>query len=94
MVNLFRNTFNKKVVSKLGGENLKYTKAQYRDKLQIDLKHEYPPMVSKKEWKPLIEDAKENFLKNKDDNHQLVKQGTTHVILSVKYEHLCFSFLF
>ena len=33
MVNLFDNTFNKKVVTKLAGENLKYTKAQYRDKL-------------------------------------------------------------
>ena len=51
-------------------------------------------MVPKKEWKALIEDAKDNLLKNKDDNHEMVKKGTTHVILSVKYEHLCFSFLF
>jgi hypothetical protein len=65
MVNLFGNTFNKKVVTKLAGENLKYTRAQYRDKLQIDLKHEHPPMVSKKEWKVLIEDAKENLFKKK-----------------------------
>ena len=63
MVNLFDNTFNKKVVTKLAGENLKYTRAQYRDKLQIDLKHEHPPMVSEKEWKALIEDAKENLFK-------------------------------
>ena len=58
MVNLFCNTFNKKVVAKLAGENLKYTRAQYRDKLQLDLKHECPPMVPEKEWKALIEDAK------------------------------------
>ena len=64
------------------------------DKLQIDLKHKHPPMVSEKEWKALIEDAKENLFKNKEDNHELVNQGTTHVILSVKYDHLCFSFLF
>jgi hypothetical protein len=61
MVNLFGNTFNKKVVTKLADKNLKYTRAQYRDKLQIDLKHERPPMVFKKEWKTLIEDAKENL---------------------------------
>ena len=58
MVNLFGNTFNKKVVAKLAGENLKYTRAQYRDKLKLDLKHECPPMVPEKEWKALIEDAK------------------------------------
>jgi GTP-dependent phosphoenolpyruvate carboxykinase len=45
MVNLFDNTFNKKVVTKLADKNLKYTRAQYRDKLQIDLKNERPPMV-------------------------------------------------
>ena len=45
MVNLFDNTFNKKVVAKLADENLKYTRAQYRDKLQLDLKNEHPPMV-------------------------------------------------
>jgi hypothetical protein len=53
----------RKMVSKLAEENLKYTKAQYRDKLQIDLKHERPPMVYEKEWKALIEDAKKNLLK-------------------------------
>ena len=63
MVNLFGNTFNKKVVAKLSGKNLKYTRAQYRDKLQLDLKHECPPMVPDKEWKEIIEDAKENLLK-------------------------------
>ena len=63
MVNLFDNTFNNKVVTKLVGENLKYTRAQYRDKLQLDLKHELPPMVLKKEWKALIEDEKENLFK-------------------------------
>jgi hypothetical protein len=61
MVNLFGHTFNKKVVSKLARKNLKYTRAQYRDKLQIDLKHERPPMVSEKEWKALIDDAKDNL---------------------------------
>ena len=63
MVNLFGDTFNKKVVIKLVGGNLKYTRAHHREKLQNDLKHERPPMVSEKEWKALMEDAKENLLK-------------------------------
>jgi hypothetical protein len=49
--------FNNKVVTKLANENLKYTRAQYREKLQLDLKHERPPMISEKEWKALIEYA-------------------------------------
>ena len=57
MVNLFGNTFNKKMVTKLAGENLKYMRAQYKEKLQLDLKHERPPIVPEKEWKDLIEDA-------------------------------------
>ena len=61
MVNLFENTFKKKVVTKLADENLKQTRAQYREKLKLDLKHERPPMVPEKEWKALIEDAKENL---------------------------------
>ena len=94
MVNLFGNTFNKKVVAKLSNKNLKYTKAQYRDKLQLDLKHEHPPMVPEKVWKALIEDAKENLLKRQGKNHVLENQGTTHIIFLVKYAHLFFCFLF
>ena len=63
MVNLFGNTFNKKVVRKLAGKNLKYIRAQYSEKLQLDLKHEHPPMVPEKEWKALIEDEKDNLFK-------------------------------
>jgi hypothetical protein len=53
--------FNKKMVAKLVEKNLKYTRAQYRYKLQLDLKHKFPPMVLEKEWNSLIEDAKENL---------------------------------
>jgi hypothetical protein len=63
MVSLFGNTFNKKVVTHLAGESLKYTRVQYRKRLEENLKYECPPMVWKKEWKELIEDAKDNFLK-------------------------------
>jgi hypothetical protein len=63
MVNLFGNTFNKKVITHLVGKSLKYTKAHYRKRLEENLKYECPPMVWEKEWKALIKDAKENFLK-------------------------------
>jgi hypothetical protein len=85
MVNLFGNTFNKKVVSKLVGENLKYTRAQYRDKLQIDLKHERPPMVSEKEWKAIIEDAKENLFKKEglQPRYGQARYNTYHIISEI-----------
>ena len=63
MVNLFGNTFNKKVVTKLVDENLKYTRAQYREKLQLEISHENPPMILEKEWKAFIDDEKENLFK-------------------------------
>jgi len=63
MVKLFGNTFNKKLVSWLAGESLKYNRAQYRKILEDNLKYERTPMVSDKEWKEMIEDAKEVFLK-------------------------------
>ena len=92
MVNLFGNTFNKKVVAKLADENLKYTRAQYRDNLQLDLKHEHPPKVVEKEWKALIEDAKENLLKRQGKQPRLGKAryNTYHL-----FSEICsFFFLF
>jgi hypothetical protein len=63
MVNLIANTFKKKVVTHLAVKSLKYTRAQYRQRLEENLKYECPLMVWEKEWKALIEDAKENLLK-------------------------------
>ena len=90
MVNVFGNTFNKKVVAKLVSENLKYTRAQYRDKLQLDLKHESPPMVLDKEWKALIEDAKDNLLKiqGKQPRPRKARYNTYHL-----FSEIC-SFIF
>jgi hypothetical protein len=85
MVYLFDNTFNKKVVTKLVGENLKYTRAQYREKLKLDVKHEHPPMVPEKEWKALIVDAKENLFK-KQGIHPRASQArynTCHIISEI-----------
>ena len=85
MVNLFGDTFNKNVVLKLAGENLKYTRAQYREKLQIDLKHERPPMVLEKEWKALMEDAKENLLKRqgKQPRPGKARYNTYHIFIEI-----------
>jgi len=85
MVNLLGNTFNKKVVTKLASENLKYTRAQYRDKLQIVLKHEPPPMVPEKEWTALIEDAKENLFKKQGLQPQdgQGRYNTCHIISQI-----------
>ena len=85
VVNLLDNTFNKNVVTKLVEENLKYTRAQYKEKLQLDLKHKCPPMVPEKEWKALIENAKENLFK-KQGIHPRVGQArynTCHIISEI-----------
>ena len=85
MVNLFDNMFNKKVVIKLARENLKYTRAQYRKKLELDLKHEHPPMVPEKEWKALIEDEKEKLFK-KEGRHprtSKARYNTCHIISEI-----------
>jgi hypothetical protein len=91
MVNLFGNTFNKKVVTQLAGESLKYTRAQYRKRLEENLKYEHPPMVSEKEWKALIEDAKENLLKRqgKEPRPGKARYDTYHI-----FSEICSIFFF
>jgi hypothetical protein len=85
IVNLFGNTFNKKVVTELASENLKYTKAQYRQRLEENLKYEHPPMVSQKEWKELIEDAKEIFLtrQGKEPRPSKARYNTYHIFSEI-----------
>jgi hypothetical protein len=91
MVNLFGNTFNKKVVTHLASESLKYTRAQYRQRLEENLKYEFPPMVWEKEWKELIEDAKENFLKRqgKEPRPGKARYDTYHI-----FSEICSIFYF
>jgi len=76
MVNFFGDTFNKKGVTAEAGLNLKYVRANYRDNLQINTKYEHPPMVQEKEWKALMDDAKERALR---------KQGMSRPIGSRRY---------
>ena len=58
------------------GLNLKYATVHYRDNLQINTKYECPSMVLEKEWKELMDDAKEKALR---------KQGKTRPIGSRRY---------
>ena len=76
MVNLFGEIFNKKGVTVSAGLNLKYARAYYRDNFQNNHKYEHPSMVPEKEWKALIEDAKEKASR---------KQGKTKPIGSRRY---------
>ena len=68
MVNLFGETFNKKGVTTATGLNFKYVREDYRNNLKNNHKYECPPMVLEKNWKTLIENAKEKALR---------KQGKT-----------------
>ena len=77
MVYLFGDTFNEKGVTATAGLNLKYVKADYRDNLQSNPKYECPLMVPEKEWKELMDDAKEKALK---------KQGKTQPLNSRRYD--------
>ena len=76
MVNLFGGTFNKKGVTAIAGLNLKYVREDYRENLHINPEYEHHPMVPKKEWKALMDDAKEKELR---------KQGKTRSVNSRRY---------
>ena len=82
IVSLFGDTFNKKCVTAAAGLNLKYVRADYRDNLQINTKYECPLMVLEKEWKNLMDDAKEKALR---------KQGKTRPLGSRRYDTYHFS---
>ena len=73
---MFGDTLNKKGFTAAAGLNLKYIKADYRNNLRINTKYECSPMVLEKEWKVLMDDAKEKALS---------KQGETRPIGSRRY---------
>ena len=77
MVSLFGDTFNRKGVTAAIGLNLKYVRENYRENLQINTKYERPLMVPQKEWKALMDDAKENELR---------QQGKTRRISSRRFD--------
>jgi hypothetical protein len=57
------DTFNKKVVTSVADEYLKYTQDVYRQILIGNPRYERPPSIPERELKVIIDDAKENILK-------------------------------
>jgi hypothetical protein len=63
LVGLFiEGTFNKYGVSSKEESHLKYMGDQYRVHMQRNPRYEHPPMIPKREWKALQDDAKEKIL--------------------------------
>jgi hypothetical protein len=58
------DTFNTKAVTSAVGEYLKYTWDVYKQSLAKNPRYEHPPSIPEREWKAIIDDAKENILKN------------------------------
>jgi hypothetical protein len=57
------DTFNKKAVTSVACEYLKYTWDVYRRILAGNPSYEHPPSIPEREWKAIIDYAKENILK-------------------------------
>jgi hypothetical protein len=57
------DTFNKETVTFAMGEYLKYTQDVYRRSLVGNPRYGHPPSIPEREWKAIIDDAKENILK-------------------------------
>jgi hypothetical protein len=57
------DTFNTKVVTSATGEYLKYTRDVYRRSLAKNPRYEHPPSIPEREWKAIIDDAKEKILR-------------------------------
>jgi hypothetical protein len=55
--------FNTKVITSAAGEYLKYTRDVYRRSLEKNPRYERPPSIPEREWKAIIDDAKENILR-------------------------------
>ena len=56
-------TYNKKVAASTTGKYLKYTRDVYRWNLAVNPRYDHPPLIPEREWKALIDDAKENKLR-------------------------------
>ena len=56
-------TFNQKKVLEKAGQHLHYVREGYRNNLAINPKYERPPMIPTREWKGLLDDAREKAAK-------------------------------
>ena len=57
------DTFNKKALTSAAGEYLKYMHDVYRRSLERNPRYERPPSIPEREWKAIIDDAKEKILR-------------------------------
>ena len=56
-------TFNRKKVLEKAGQHLHYVREGYQNNLAINPKYECPPMIRTREWKGLLDDAREKAAK-------------------------------
>lgn len=64
MVGFFgAETFNPKKVLEKVGQHLHIVREQYRNDLEKNPKYEHPPMIPTREWKGLLDDAREKAAK-------------------------------
>ena len=64
LVGLFgKDTFDTSKVLQKDGKKLKIVRDQYRVHLEKKRRYERPPMIPSREWKYLVEDAKEKGLR-------------------------------
>ena len=56
-------TFNHKKVLEKAGQHLHIVRDQYRNNLAKHPKYERPPMIPTREWKGLLDDAREKAVK-------------------------------
>ena len=80
------DTFNKSGVTSAASTYLKYVWNMYKVDLKKNPRYENPPMILEREWKALIEDAKEKKREKKEKYH-LVHLGKLH------FEFNTFNFL-
>jgi hypothetical protein len=56
------DTFNKTLATIAADQYLKYTREKYRKYVKQNYRYEHPLMIPEREWKTLIDDAKEKKL--------------------------------
>ena len=56
-------TFNQKKVLEKVGQHLHYVQEGYQNNLAINQKYKRPPMIPAREWKGLLDDAREKAAK-------------------------------
>jgi hypothetical protein len=53
--------FNTKEITSAAGEYLKYTWDVYKQRLERNPRYELPPSIPEREWKAIIDDAKDKI---------------------------------